>query len=319
MMKYDREILERVQRRLENERIRTEAEADERRRRVYELLPRVAEIDAELKSSVLEVIRASFGKGLDTAALVAAARKNNEALQAERREILTAAGYEFDFTEPKYSCEVCSDTGISCGEMCPCVIKRYKKEQNAEINSALRLRNTDFSAFDLSLYPEEGRPSPREHMKVVYDFCRDYAENFGEDSECLYMSGKSGLGKSFLASCIAHNVAESGFSVVYTDAFSILGEYEDVKFGRSDKNLDVYETCDLLIIDDVGAEMATPFTVAALFNIVNRRESAEKSTIVVTTLTKSEMAKRYGAQLCSRLEGDFIKLEFLGEDVRTKR
>jgi len=318
-MKYDKEILERVQRSLENERIRIEAEAEERKRRVYTEIPRIAEIDAELKSSVFEIIRASFGKGTNPTELIASARKKNEALQREREELLCGSGYKSDFTEPKYSCEVCSDTGISCGEICPCVTVRYRKALAKEINSGLKLRDTDFAKFDLSLYPEDGRPSPRAQMKLVYDFCRDFAADFGEGSESLYMSGKSGLGKSFLASCIANEISKRDFSVIYTDAFTLLGEYEDVKFGRSDKNLDVYETCDLLIIDDVGSEMSTPFTVAALFSIINRRGSAGKSTVVITTLPKSEGAKRYGAQLASRLEGEFVKLEFLGEDVRLKR
>lgn len=318
-MNYDKEILDRVIHETENAKIRLEAEAENRRREIYSAIPRIAEIDAELKSSVFEIIRASFGKGIDSKALIAKTRERNLELNREREELLKASGFPADFTEPRYACSVCDDTGIHGGELCPCIIEKYKKALALEINKDLRLGESDFSKFDISLYPETGKPPARAQMKEVLAFCKSWAEDFGEGAESLYMCGKSGLGKTFLASCIAAKVASLGYSVVFDTAFSILGTYEDVKFGRSEKNLDVFETADLLIIDDLGCEMSTPFAVAAFYNLINKRRSLGKSTIAITPLSKTEISKRYGSQVVSRLEGDFIKLEFLGDDVRLKR
>ncbi len=316
-MNYDRDILERVLREVESAKIKTEAAADARRREVYERLPRVAEIDAALRTTVLDIIRASFGKGEDTESLIRKTREKNTALQAERKKLLESAGIPADATEPKYSCDKCNDEGYAGGELCSCVISKCRAAVARTINADLNLKNADFNKFDLSLYPETGgRISPRSQMREVFDICQDYAKSFGDDSENLYMSGESGLGKSMLASCIAKTVSERGFSVIMQTAFSILGAYEDVKFGRADVNTTHFETCDLLIIDDVGCEMSTPFAVAAFFNLINTRSGTGKKTIVISALKKSEILKRYGKQMASRLEGDFIKLEFLGDDVR---
>ena len=319
-MKYDKELLERVQRELESDKIRLEAEADVRRKRVYSAFPRVAEIDAILRTTALDIIRATFGKGGDTAALLLEAKEKNTHLRREREEILKAAGIPENFADVKYTCDICEDTGHAGGELCSCVRKRYRRAAAAVINSKLNVAGADFSRFDISLYPEKSSgTSPREHMREVLAFCRDYSANFGDDSENLFFNGGTGLGKSLLASCVAKTVAENGFSVVYGTAFSVLGVYEDVKFGRSDADTSVYETCDLLILDDVGCEMTTPFSVAALYNLIAVRLSGDKKTIVVSSLADSEIKKRYGAQLHSRLCGDFVNLRFLGSDVRLIR
>lgn len=319
-MNYDRDILERVLRELESEKIRREAACEEKKRRVYALLPRVGEIDAELRTTAIDIIRASFGKGEDTAALLARTRDKNLALQREREELLTAAGLSCAALLPEYSCEVCSDEGYHGGELCACVKERYRRAVAKIVNAGLNLPNADFSRFDISLYPENGeRISPRAQMREVFEFCRGYADSFGDDSEDIFMSGGSGLGKSFLASCIAQTVADGGFAVVYDTAFSVLGKYEDVKFGRSDEDTSVFEACDLLVLDDVGCEMTTPFSVAALYNLINVRRASGKRSIVISSLGDAEIKKRYGAQLFSRLAGDFVKLEFLGNDVRLMR
>ncbi len=319
-MKYDKELLERVLRDLENENIKMQAQSRMRRSEIYEKIPRIAEIDIALRSTVLEVIRASFGKGEDTAALIAKTREGNLALQRERQELLKAAGYPIDYTDETGVCEICDGEGYANGTLCPCVIQRYKKAKAAEINSRLSLCGADFSHFDLSLYPEKGNGiSPREQMREVYTFCCDFAEGFEESSESLFFSGGSGLGKTFLASCIAKTVSEKGFSVVFETAFSVFGTYEDVKFGRSAEDTGIYETCDLLILDDVGSEMSSPFSNAVFLNLINIRRNACKKTVVISPLPSAEIRRRYGDQMFSRLEGDFVKLEFLGEDVRLKR
>ncbi|MBE6913060.1 MAG: DNA replication protein DnaC [Ruminococcaceae bacterium] len=320
MVKYDKELLERVLRELENEKIRLRSKSIARQSEVYEKIPRIAEIDASLRSTVLEVIRASFGKGEDTAALIAKTKEENLALQKEREALLTAAGYPLNYTDEETICEICDGEGYANGSVCPCVAERYRKAKAAEINSRLSLCNGNFSDFDLSLYPQTGSGiSPREQMREVYTFCRDFAEGFESSEESLCFCGGSGLGKTFLASCIAKTVAEKGFSVVFETAFSVFGTYEDVKFGRREADTGIYETCDLLILDDVGSEMSSPFSNAVFLNLINVRRNACKNTIVISPLPSSELRRRYGDQMFSRLEGDFIKLEFLGDDVRLKR
>lgn len=320
-MKYNIEILDAAARRLASERIKLETASENVRRKIYSSLPRVAEIDAELSSTAFDIIRASFGKEKSAAEVIRERKAKNAELIAEREKLLTSSGYEADATVTKYMCDVCNDTGYTGGAVCTCLKSLYKKLLAEEINSSLTLPDVSFDDFSLEVYPEGrgGKLSPRAQMKEVLEFCKSFSEGFGESSESLYISGGSGLGKSFIAQCIAREVSGRGFSVVYETAFSALGLLEDIKFGRREDSSEIFYSADLLILDDVGAEMATPFTNAAFYNLINHRLSKGLSTVVISSLTGAEIKKRYGAQTESRLEGDFIKLEFLGDDIRLGR
>lgn len=315
-MNYNKDILDSVLKELESERIRREAQTEAEKARVYALLPRVAELSEELRGAAFEIIRASFGKGTDAKSIIAAAKEKNIRMRRERDELLAKNSIPSDFEEVKYSCEICNDTGFSGGSLCSCIPARYMKALSREVNRELRVDNFDFSRFDINLYPENGNPSPRAQMREVFEFCKTYASDFSGDSQSLFMNGGSGLGKTFLASCIAKEVANKNFSVVFDSAFSILGRIEDVKFSRSDEDISVYKLCDLLIIDDIGGEMPSPFANAALLDLINHRMREGKATIAISTLTSSELLRRYGAQTVSRLEGGAVKLQFIGEDIR---
>ncbi|MFT7750139.1 UNVERIFIED_CONTAM: ATP-binding protein, partial [Salmonella enterica subsp. enterica serovar Enteritidis] len=92
--------------------------------------------------------------------------------------------------------------------------------------------------------------------------------------------GSTGLGKTFLSTCIAEAVSARGFSVAYDTAINIVAAYETIKFGSGDGEAAAeraarYERADLLIIDDMGTEMGTAFTVSALYNLINNRLMAK--------------------------------------------
>ena len=63
-------------------------------------------------------------------------------------------------------------------------------------------------------------------------------------------------------------------------------------------------------------ETMIKITDAALYNIINSRLTAHRKTIISTNLRDSELQKRYGAQICSRLFGMFERVPFVGRDIR---
>ena len=77
--------------------------------------------------------------------------------------------------------------------------------------------------------------------------------------------------------------------------------------------------CDLLVLDDLGAEMATTFSKSALYNLVNTRLLCKKPTIINTNLTIKEIETRYTARVASRLIGNYNANKFLGEDIRQQK
>ena len=324
-MTFDAQTLSAIVRSFDEKRLNYETAAAARQAEVYEKIPRIAEIDALLRTTILDIIKSTFSTGNSAAPMLAAVRENNLALQREKSELLLANGYPYDYTEAHYDCDKCSDTGYVNGEACTCLIEAYRAAQNDSLRQMFAGSLFGFDDFDLEYYPKSPIQglgvSAYGQMEEVYNFCVEYAKHFGPASESLFMTGGSGLGKTMLASCIAHEAVAGGASVVYESAFPLFACYEGEKFGRDGDGSGThrYRECDLLIIDDLGCEMTTAFTVSVLYNLVNSRLLAGKKTIICSNLGLSDIAKRYGSQLYSRLSGDYLTLVFYGEDIRAKK
>ena len=215
--------------------------------------------------------------------------------------------------------------------MCDCLKVLCTQEQIKELSQLLDLGEQSFDTFDLGFYSPEAWPawgrSPRENMEKVLKICRDYAQNFGRYYfNNLFLSGSTGLGKTFLSACIARTVSENGFSVVYDTAGEVFARFETQKFSRDEEDAREarddtrrYLRCDLLILDDLGSEMTTPFVQSALYQLVNSRLTAEKRTVISSNLTMDDVRGRYSPQIASRLEGEYRVLPFFGEDIRLQR
>ena len=110
--------------------------------------------------------------------------------------------------------------------------------------------------------------------------------------------------------------------MLYETAQNLFGDFEDERFNRAynsgtdERKTDRYFTCDLLIIDDLGAELSNQFTASCLYNLINTRYNAGKSCIISTNLTHGEIEKRYSQRVFSRLCGQYQILQFTGFDVR---
>ena len=330
-MSYSPNVLRRAQARLTRRREERQARQEEQRRQVYAQLPRVAEIDGLLRRTMAQVIAAALREGGDPAAQVADIRRKNQALQAEQAELLTGHGFPADALEDKPLCAKCGDSGWVGSDMCDCLKVLCAQEQIRELSRLLDLGEQSFGTFDLGCYSPEVWPawgrSPRENMEKVLKICRDYAQNFGRYYfNNLFLSGSTGLGKTFLSACIARTVSENGFSVVYDTAGEVFARFEAQKFSRDEddarearEDIRRYLRCDLLILDDLGSELTTPFVQSALYQLVNSRLTAEKRTVISSNLTMDDVRGRYSPQIASRLEGEYRVLPFFGGDIRLQR
>ena len=327
-MALDSKILHAARRRHE-ERVRAfAAEREARLKAVYAAVPEAEDIDRTLRALVMEAVNVSLQKGEDPVAAVEQIGAKSLALQERRGQYLEKAGFPREYTDRDYYCEDCRDSGYAGTSPCRCLMELYTEEQNAALSSLFKLGNESFDTFNLSWYddtPASGGTSPRQIMRNVYETCTAYAKRFSEMTESLLFIGPTGVGKTFLSACIARDVAKQGHSVVYETAGAVFAAFEADKFQKTDDpdatraHVRRVLNCDLLIIDDLGTEMTTAFTISALYEIINTRLITGKKTIISTNFSKEELQHRYSAPIVSRLLGEFIVLTFAGRDIRIRR
>jgi len=320
-MAYSKEVLHRAEARLEQARRQNELDCERRISAIYEKLPRLAEIDRELRKTSAKVYAAAFRESESPEQAMQKLKEENLSLQRERDWILESENIDPEDLEREPVCRLCGGSG--CGkstlqELC-------RQEQKKVLLQSFGTGKESFEKFRLDVYPDRLDPklgiSPRALMKRVYESAVSYARTFSTASESLLFMGATGLGKTLLSGCIARAVADRGYSVCYVSAGKLFSDFETEKFRLKEDGAltGEYLQTDLLIIDDLGTEMTTQFTVSALYQIVNGRLLSGKPTIVSTNLPDTELEARYSAQIASRLLGAYTLYQFCGTDVRLLR
>ena len=129
-MAYDSRIMRAA---LEQYQADLTARKAERQRRIDALcqqVPRLAEIQRELRGTAGRAVAAAFRKGVDPVPAIQALSRQNLALQRERAELLVEAGAPYDLMNSEPACPSCRDTGFTQEGPCACLMAYYTKEQN---------------------------------------------------------------------------------------------------------------------------------------------------------------------------------------------
>ncbi len=320
-MSYSNKTLSKATQILSERRAKAQKTREERHNEIINLIPDIAKYEAQLSSSGLAVIKA-FGMGNDAQKYIDDLSRMNLTIQQAIGNLLEKNGYPRDYLMTPYTCKKCEDTGFINGYFCDCRKEILKEISKNELNNVSPCKRCRFDNFNLDYYPlsvdSNMGKSPRERMQTVFNYCRDYANDFNEESESLYFFGSTGLGKTHLSLAIANTVTEKGYNVIYDSAQNILSSLEREKFGGLSAGIREKEIldCDLLIIDDLGSEFSTQFTVAAIYNIINTRINTSKPVIISTNLSINELEAKYTERIASRIIGNYTSIFFLGNDIR---
>lgn len=313
-MPYSSEVIGRARQRLENEKTEKRSRYYANLEQAYREVPELRQIDMLMKRNVAQAVQGAFTEGPKA---MEQAQKENEALQA-RWDALVSQHFPKGFLEDT-ACPHCGGLGYVGKEMCVCLAELCRQEQLEEVKK-LSCGQAEFSDFRLDYYSDRVDPkigvSPRMLMENNLRLAKRFAGDFIGN---LLFVGGTGLGKTFLSSCVATAAAQRGYSVTYETASHLFSNMEKHRFNPDEATQETvrrYETCDLLIIDDLGTELPGNFVTAALYNLVNDRLLAGKPMVISTNLTIDEIRARYSPQIASRLQGDFQGLIFYGEDIR---
>lgn len=302
--------------RRKNEEIRL-ARVDE----VYAKIPKIADADKKLFELRNKMIKAFSDRSIDSDAVKAEVEMVLEA----RGVYLRKNGYPEDYTYSIYTCRKCCDTGFIMAAPCECYKSKKIKYLFEYSNLSDVMKKQTFDKFSLEYYSDiqgsEPMP-PSVNAARVLSKCKNYAEKDEyKNGVNFLLFGNTGLGKTFLCSCMANELIKKGVSVLYQTAYNIISEMEEQKFRYADNSekTGLFYNVPVLIIDDLGTEFSSSFTSSVIFDIINNRLIRNLSTVISTNLTIDEIEKNYGVRVQSRIVGEYELLKLYGEDIRMKK
>ena len=308
-------------------------DAESKKVKLYSEFPALEKIDNDINSVSIYAI-----KSILTQRDPDASKKLQDelaSLKEKKLKLLKKVGKSLEDISPHFECNNCQDTGYiktsSGSVLCPCIKQRLYNIQYNNSN-IYDLQNQNFKKFRLDYYSDTpdlqkygSDVSPRENITKIKNICNNFIENFDNPDESnLLFCGNSGLGKTFLSSCIANEIIQKGKTVLYQTAPIMLDNIIDYKFGKTDNNiLKTISTVDLLIIDDLGTETKNSLKLTELFNIINSRLLNQNNkitkTIISTNLSLQDLYRTYEERILSRIIGNYKACYFYGEDIRIKK
>lgn len=311
--------------------LRKQAKDDQdlRIQRVYQRIPEIQAIDKEIEGFGFRAMKEYLRTRTDPHKLIQDIRKNVEELVARKDALLSGAGFPSDYMDLQYRCPICKDTGYVDNQKCRCLKQRLIEFAYEQSGLGTSYDKENFDTFDLdrfsSVPAEPGGISPRDNMLQIRDTVLRAVNSFSETSEMNFLFyGTTGTGKTFLCNCIARELLERGYTVLYLSAYDFCIAMNDFRFRwrneSSDESasrlMELIDTCDLLIIDDLGTEGTTSFSVPDLLHCINKRIQEYRSTIISTNLNMQQIRKLYSDRLLSRITGHYQLFRFFGPDLR---
>lgn len=319
-MSITKSVYERLLREYDEKQLAARRDLRLRTQKIEQELPQISAINSRIaEMSVDLAVRRIRGSQADMTAY----EEEKQALIRQRDAILEAAGYSARDLEPHYVCSICQDTGFVGDQKCRCLVNRLIDILYDQSNIKEILQKENFSTWSRHYYSDEpleqadGESAAGIARKAVVKALQ-FVEHFGDSEENLFISGDTGTGKTFLSNCIAKEILDRGYSVIYLSAARFFRLLADDTFGRGEEpglTTDLY-SCDLLIIDDLGTEFTNNFVQSAFFDCINERLIRRKHTIISTNLSMAQIRDNYSERVFSRLAEKYTLIRLLGRDIR---
>lgn len=294
---------------------------------IYLKIPKIKEIDETVISSSIQNAKQSL---LNHPEELTDLKELTNWASTERQNLLQNNGYPSDYLQPTYHCIDCKDTGYINTEKCHCFLQAIVNIVYSQSNIKSVLERENFSTFSYEYYSNQyveqsTGMTPRANIIKVVETCKYFIEHFNTEHSNLLFYGNTGVGKTFLANCIAKELLDKAYTVIYLTSFQLFDILEKNKFGKGEyqeefQNKFTYILeCDLLIIDDLGTELTNAFVNVQLYLCINERYLRQKSTIISTNLSLDQINHTYSERVFSRIASNYTLFKIIGEDIRLKK
>lgn len=146
----------------------------------------------------------------------------------------------------------------------------------------------------------------RPGSEVAAKAASKYASSFDPKASgglCLW--GSPGNGKTKLAMAITNCVSGKGYSVVFIKTTDLLEKIRST-FGRGNGEdeaqiMRALRLCDLLVLDDVGAEHVTDWVLDVLFRVIDGRYVDKKPIVLTSNIAASKLDEKIGQRIQDRI------------------
>lgn len=210
--------------------------------------------------------------------------------------------------------------------MCKCAEEKFKileesenkRRHQVKVERMKRNGITDAAYNNCTMENDDGKD------KKMSKICKAYIDEFElmyKSNTGLIFHGDFGTGKTFYASAIANGILNTGKSVLVTNIPYILsaiqgfGENEDIIMGYM-------RNCSLVVIDDLGSERSTEYTMEKIYSLIDTRYRSGKPIIITTNLTPCEIKNEQDIRrkrIYSKITEMCIPVIVEGECRRTKK
>jgi DNA replication protein DnaC len=161
-----------------------------------------------------------------------------------------------------------------------------------------------------------------------YNFnCTKYYNYMSKNNKNLYIFGDPGTGKTLYACCLLLESVKQNF--LQRDDFnnhlfiSVPDLFEDIRKTYSQTHSDSHTKVEIckdigwLVLDDLGAEKASEWTLQQLYLIINHRYEYLKPTIITSNYSLDELDVKFGNErITSRIAAMSIPKNMTGLDLR---
>lgn len=298
-----------------------EKDAEKLKNLLYKNVPRLQEIEKQIKIKGIELFKSAVSHG--NIEKFDEFKECCNKLNQERQNILKSMGLDEESLEPRYKCKICKDTGMADTKKCVCFNKRLAEKYYQLSNLGDILKKENFDKFNYNLFSRniyEDNISPYDNIKKITKEALFAIENIDEEPLNMLFYGRSGLGKSYMCNCIAKELMDRGYFVIYMSAYKLFTTMTNIRFNNGSRQdidtAELLEICDLLVIDDLGTEGVNSSTVPEFFDILNTRLRGNKSILISTNLDVPDLGVVYSERILSRIIGNFKVFKFIGSDLR---
>ena len=157
----------------------------------------------------------------------------------------------------------------------------------------------------------------------------ELASSIASSGKGLFFTGGSGTFKTVKAASVARAFLDMGRSVRYVKSVDLVSRFRDSIGGEESEAaiLRDLRMADLLVIDDLGKEQDTDWTVSTLFRVIDARYADKRPLLITSNYRRGELMAAFSAKgdqrtaraIGSRLAEMTDTVDFGNEDNRLKR